>query len=222
MNPSTVSPSILYDTPMYDDTLREYVVGRDVPYTEFLRLFEGQRTEWLMGTVIKDMTNNIMHQRIIFFLSCLLIELLERLDGGEVLLAGVSMYVGDDFPAREPDVLVLLPENRATIKPTFVDGVADIVIEVVSPESTDRDYGTKFSEYEAVGVPEYWLIDPVRRETKVYVLGDDGRYHSLPTDSEGRLRSHKLPQLAIPLELLWQTRTISPREIRQLVESMMA
>jgi Uma2 family endonuclease len=216
-----ISPPILYDTPTYDPALREYVVGRDVSYADFLRLFEGQRTEWVLGTVIKDMTNNVQHQRIIFFISRVLLELLERLMGGDVLLAGVSMFVGNGFPAREPDILVLLPDNPATIEPTFVDGIADIVVEVVSPESTDRDYGTKFAEYEAIGVPEYWLIDPVRRQTIVYALQAGGRYQAVPQE-QGHLRSHQLPQVTLPLELLWQTRTISPREIRQLVEGMLA
>jgi Uma2 family endonuclease len=42
-----------------------------------------------------------------------------------------------------------------------MDGAADIVIELVSPESVHRDYGEKLYEYEQAGVPGYWIIDPL-------------------------------------------------------------
>ena len=35
-----------------------------------------------------------------------------------------------------------------------------LVVEIVSPESCKRDYRYKRSEYAALEVPEYWLVDP--------------------------------------------------------------
>lgn len=46
------------------------------------------------------------------------------------------------------------------MKETYLDGPADLVVGIVSPDSVGRDRGEKFYEYAQGGVPEYWLIDP--------------------------------------------------------------
>jgi hypothetical protein len=79
-----------------------------------------------------------------------------------------------------------------------------LVIEIVSPESETRDRATKLSEYEATGVPEYWLIDPPRTEWVIYHLGQDGRYHPRPLDTQGCVNSAVLPGFALNGSLLWQ------------------
>jgi Uma2 family endonuclease len=58
----------------------------------------------------------------------------------------------------------------------YLDGLADLVIEIISPESTSRDRGEKFYEYEMVGVRGYWLVDPQRELAEFYLLDAQGRY----------------------------------------------
>ncbi|MFB2939149.1 Uma2 family endonuclease [Aerosakkonemataceae cyanobacterium BLCC-F154] len=43
-----------------------------------------------------------------------------------------------------------------------------LAVEVVSPESVSRDYRFKRSEYAALEIPEYWIVDPMK--SKVTVL----------------------------------------------------
>jgi Uma2 family endonuclease len=43
----------------------------------------------------------------------------------------------------------------------------EIVIEVVSPGSEQRDYEEKPEEYLRVGIREYWIVDAEKRETLV-------------------------------------------------------
>jgi Uma2 family endonuclease len=112
------------------------------------------------------------------------------------------MKVADS--GREPDVMVITEEHRARIKPTFVEGPADLVVEVVSPESRGRDRGDKYFEYEQAGVREYWLIDPQRRQAEFYHLGDGGVYVQVPPDGGGRFESRVLPGLWVRVEWLWQ------------------
>jgi Uma2 family endonuclease len=103
--------------------------------------------------------------------------------------------LGDDRPAREPDIVVLLNENLERAQANHIQGPADLVIEIVSPESHNRDRGTKLYEYEAAGVREYWLIDYRRREVVCYKLDAAGIYHPTPLDANGRLVSSALPGL---------------------------
>src|SRR5205809_324713 len=84
---------------------------------------EGVRTEWNAGEVESyKMTNNLQHQRLIRFLATLFGFFLDREKLGEVILAGFPMYLGDNKPAREPDLMVVLNAHRDRLKPTYLDG----------------------------------------------------------------------------------------------------
>jgi Uma2 family endonuclease len=173
-----------------------------------------------VGKVISVVSNNKTHQRLLILLTKLLGLYLDFKKIGEMFGVGYPMRIAPDKPAREPDLLVLLNENSHRGKQTYVDGPADVVVEVVSPESTDRDRGIKLSEYEAAGVPEYWLFDPLRTEANIYALGDDRRYHPLPKDSEGRLVSRMLPGFALHPDLLWRDEPPNGAELVELVQQM--
>jgi Uma2 family endonuclease len=122
---------------------------------------------------------------------------------------------------REPDIQVLLPGYEWRVGATFVEGPADLVIEIVSPESVERDRGEKFTEYERGGVKEYWLFDPQRREHLFYVLGEDGLYSPRYPDADGIYRSPVFPKLALPVALLWQQPLPGIRQIIALVDTML-
>ena len=57
----------------------------------------------------------------------------------------------------------------------YLDGPADLAIEIISPESEARDLVDKLNEYEAAKIPEYWVIDWMRRNALFFLLGEDGR-----------------------------------------------
>src|SRR5690349_14173844 len=65
---------------------------------------------------------------------------------------------------RELDVLFVVTAHLDRLKETYLDGPAELVVEVVSPESGGRDRGDKVYEYRAAGISEYWLIDPDPRQ----------------------------------------------------------
>ena len=51
--------------------------------------------------------------------------------------------------------------------------VPEIVIEDVSAGSVERDYHEKRTEYLAVGVKEYWIVDPQKRSMLALVRQGD-------------------------------------------------
>jgi Uma2 family endonuclease len=105
---------------------------------------------------------------------------------------------------REPDLVFIATEHLDRLKDTYLDGPADLAVEVVSPDSDVRDRSEKFREYEGAGIPEYWLLDPIRREALFYRLGDDGRYHLVPIGEDGLFRSVVLPGFTLRIAWLWQ------------------
>ena len=60
----------------------------------------------------------------------------------------------------QPDLAFYRAERRSAIRHNHVDGAPDLVVEVLSPRTADRDTGPKFAAYERHGVLEYWILDP--------------------------------------------------------------
>lgn len=84
---------------------------------------------------------------------------------------------------REPDVAYLLPGNRHRLERKSWS-YADLVVEVVSPDDPSRDYDEKRRDYAIAGVPEYWIVDPMKERITVLVL-EDGGYREVQTARSG-------------------------------------
>jgi Uma2 family endonuclease len=78
-------------------------------------------------------------------------------------------------------------------------------VEIGSPESIGRDRGDKFVEYEAAGVQEYWLIDPLRQQAEFYQLDDKGLYRAAAIAADGIYRSDVLTGFWLRVPWLWQS-----------------
>jgi Uma2 family endonuclease len=114
------------------------------------------------------------------------------------------MKTGEDLPGREPDVMFVSTARLHQIKKNYLDGPADLAVEIVSPDSRVRDRKEKYLEYEHGGVLEYCLIDPMRKRADFYQRGEDGRYAAVTLGEDGIYRSAVLPGLWLKVEWLWQ------------------
>lgn len=195
------------------------VIHTGLSFADYLREFEGVHAEWLTGQVL-IVTNNVRHQQLLAFLTALLHLYLGFRQVGELLVAGVSMYLSDQQPAREPDLMVVLREHQDRIRPTYLNGAADVVFEIVSPESSERDYGTKYVEYEAAGVTEYWLLDPLRQQAALHRMTGEGYFQRVEPDAGGRLVSTVLSGFALQPEILWQEPLPAGQALIELVMGM--
>jgi Uma2 family endonuclease len=74
-----------------------------------------------------------------------------------------------------------------------------LIIEVVSPESVKRDYRYKRSEYAALEVPEYWIVDPLEATISVLLL-EEGLYEQTVLSANQQIISRTFPELAISHE----------------------
>lgn len=172
-------------------------------YEEFLAWAdEDVRAEWVNGEVIVSSPASYQHQDIVDFLLSLLRIFVETRRLGVVLDAPFQMRLSES--SREPDLLFLANEHLDRRRENYLDGPADAVIEVLSPESAARDRGEKFYEYEAAGIAEYWLIDPQREQAEFYRLGSDGRYRPVLPDAEGRFVSQVITGFALRVDWLWR------------------
>lgn len=196
------------------------IVAENVSYEDYLAEKYGRFVEWIDGVVIENAPREIWHQRLAYPVEIMCRIYTERTDGGTVLCIPFVMRAAPYLPARTPDIQVILPDRMHYIKVNEVAGPANLVIEIVSPESSKRDRGDKHDEYEQGGVQEYWILDPQRRETLFYVRGEDELFHlKLPMD--GVYTSTVLPKLKLKVDILWQANLPTTIEIIQMVEQML-
>ena len=171
-------------------------------YEEFLAWAdEDTLAEWVDGEVVMYSPASDRHQDISGFLESVLRSFVEVRQLGIVRSGPFQMKLEH---GREPDLLFVAQEHLERLKETYLDGPADLVVEIISPESLVRDRGTKFAEYEAGGVPEYWLLDPLRLWAEFYQLGEEGRYEIAFVGREGVYHSERLPGFWLRVEWLWQ------------------
>ena len=174
-------------------------------YEEFLDWIDDEtHAEWVDGEVIFMSPVSSKHQDIGGFLMPLIRHFAEAHDSGIVRYDPFQMKTGPDLPGRAPDILFLAKENLSRLKKTHLDGPADLVIEIISPESRTRDKEEKFYEYEQGGVREYWLIDPLRKQAEFYQLGEDRIYHLALVDEDGTYHSRVMEGLWLKVDWLWQ------------------
>lgn len=158
--------------------------------------------EWVEGKVIPLAAVDRRHNELSSWLMLVIGPYVEAHELGSVYTEPFVMRAAPDLPGRSPDLLFIAAANKERVKPAYLDGPADLTIEIVSQGSQIRDRGEKFYEYERGGVPEYWLIDPLRRQAEFYGLRD-GLYQALP-HTDGLFHSSALSGFWLRVDWLWQ------------------
>jgi Uma2 family endonuclease len=173
-------------------------------YEEFLAWCdEDTHAEWVNGEVVRMSPISEEHQDLGRFLLVLLTLFLEAHPLGRLQYEPFQMKTAPDLPGRAPDILFVTTENLTRLHRTYLEGPADLVVEVVSPDDPDRDREEKFGEYQQGGVREYWLMDQPVRQAAFYQL-ENGLYRLMPVSEDGIFRSGVLPGFWLKVGWLWQ------------------
>ena len=174
-------------------------------YEQFLeQLDEDTLAEWVDGEVVYLSPASLEHQLLSDWLVRYINEFLDRTRKGVLVSAPFQMRLLRSERGREPDLLFVANENLHRLHDTYLEGGADLVVEITSAESLLRDRGEKFAEYELEGIREYWVIDPDAKRVDFFVLGEDGRYERRREDAEGVYHSEVLAGFRLPVRWLWE------------------
>jgi Uma2 family endonuclease len=185
-------------------------------YEEFLAFpWENSHLEWENGDAIVMSPVSYKHVKAARFLLHLIDEYVDINPIGEVLYEPFQMKTGPGLPGRAPDITFVTKARAERIHDNWLEGPADLVVEVISPESRRRDRGAKYREYEQGGVGEYWLIDPYRKLAEFYQL-TDGVYRMAAIGADGRYDCPALPGLWLKVDWLWRDPHPSVRGIARL------
>lgn len=166
---------------------------------------EDVRAEWIDGEVLLVAPDNIEHADSNGWLFSLIRFFVEEHGAGRVFIPNVQVRLPSQNRRRIPDLLFVSKSRLKIVKKTYVDGAPDLVMEIVSPDSEARDWREKYLEYQAAGVREYWIIDPLSRRIEAYALARSKKYTLIPPDADGCIHSKVLKGLYLRPAWLWQS-----------------
>jgi Uma2 family endonuclease len=163
---------------------------------------EDTRAEYLDGEVIMHSPASFEHETFLPRLTSIMEIYVEEKDLGVICGSNFQFRLRSGR-RRMADLSFVSTERLHVVHENYIDGAPDLVVEVVSPESADRDWYDKYSDYEAAGVLEYLIIDFSSRRVAFYRLGRDDRFAPV-AEQNGRLYSQCLPGFWFKPEWFWQ------------------
>ena len=163
--------------------------GKKVSYEEFMEINEKStlRMELINGEIYLLSSPNIGHQEILGRLHLLFHEYFKDkkcrvfLAPFDVHLQKKDMKTPD---VVQPDVLVACDlENNVTGKGRYM-GTPDLVIEILSDSTRNKDMIDKLNSYMLSQVKEYWVVDP-KQETIIIYSFDNNEIDRIKSYEKG-------------------------------------
>ncbi|WP_445629253.1 Uma2 family endonuclease [Nostoc sp. DSM 114167] len=194
-----------------------------VTFDEFVAKYPdntGKRYELHDGVVVEMPQPTGDHEEVVGFLAFEITRECIRLNLPYFIPKTVLVKPPENESAYSPDVLILNRPNLVNEplwkKESTVSQAESIplVVEVVSSNWRD-DYLKKAADYEAVGIPEYWIVDyaalggrrfignPKQPTVSLYTL-IEGEYQVSQFQGSDRIISPLFPELNLTAEQIFQ------------------
>jgi len=172
-------------------------------YKDYLTLPEDNNLyEIIDGELYMTPAPTPLHQKVSHNLQRLLGNFVKQHDRGDIYPAPVDV-VFDSSNIVQPDIIFISRENRSIVKEKNIQGAPDLVIEIVSPGTFQKDRVFKMKIYARYGVKNLWLIDPHNRTLEAFEL-DKETYRLVDAlAGEEIFRPSLFPDLTIPLKEIW-------------------
>ena len=162
---------------------------------------DSRRYELLDGALLVTPSPRPLHQRVSKRLQRQLEAYFEDNGLGEVFNAPVDVIL-TLHDVVVPDLVVVTTPPQVTDR--AIEGPPAIIVEILSPSTRLRDRKLKAERYAALGVPHYWIVDPVAKSLECYRL-ESARYTTVLTaKSPARVTHPDWQGLTIDLAAIWR------------------
>lgn len=149
---------------------------RKVTYEEFLKFTANSenRYELINGEIYMLASPKTTHQQVVGQFYVAFYKYFE----GKSCTPFISPYditlnIKDETNVFQPDLGVICDLEEFNNEHDQYMGVPALVVEVTSKSSRSKDYVKKLNNYMLAGVKEYWIIDPMYQNAKVYGFDED-------------------------------------------------
>ena len=187
------------------EDLAQITENKTYTIEDVMALPDGQRAELIDGHWYDMATPSRIHQEIVMAIAYELRSYVRKKGGDcRVYPAPFAVFLNkDNRNYLEPDIVVVCDPGKLSDR--GCEGAPDLVVEVVSPSTSRRDYAIKLFKYRTAGVREYWIINPETKTINSYLFSAEGE-DSEQADQisfDGKLVSGIYPDFEVTLaELL--------------------
>lgn len=144
---------------------------------------DGKRYEILEGDLVVSPSPKTRHQRAAGNMFAFLRQA-ERAGYGRAFIAPLDV-VFDPHNVPQPDVFFVRQSRRDIVTEDNVQGAPDLIVEVLSKSTRERDFGAKLRLYARYKVPHYWIVDTEDETIQPYILTEGG-YRQEPLLQKGQ------------------------------------
>ena len=134
---------------------------------------EEKRYELIDGEIIMVPSPARWHQRAAVRITTALENFVRPLGIGEVYSAPFDVVLSDK-DVFQPDIIFVSSQRESILTDANIQGGPDLVVEILSPSTGERDKSYKMSTYARFGVREYWIVDTAAKSIEVMGTGRAG------------------------------------------------
>jgi len=176
-------PSVVEEPPLRYETLNLNPSQR-YTYADYLTWFDDVRRELIDGVIHLMSAPVRIHAQISSELSFLVKMFIKKRKGKcriyyapfDVRLPINNKTADDEVPnVVQPDICVVCDPSKLDYRGCI--GAPDLIVEIISPSTSKKDWEKKFDLYEVSGVREYWIVDPKEKKVHIFLLQPDGKYN---------------------------------------------
>jgi Uma2 family endonuclease len=166
---------------------------------------ETKRYELLEGELVMVPSPNEPHQRVSGNIGFLLRQFIRERKLGMVYSAPLDVVLSRENVVQ-PDIIFISNKRMAIVTEENIKGAPDLVIEILSPSTSERDRTLKRTLYARHRVKEYWMVDPMEKGIEVYSLKRLGPSKKIgfrrlkKYTAPEKLHSPLMTELEVPLE----------------------
>ncbi len=162
---------------------------------------EDEKVEFINGEIIFQSPAKLRHTIAIKLLLKLLDTFVYK--NGLGFVGSEKMLISLTRNDYEPDICFFDKSKSQHFKSDQMQFPApDIVVEVLSPSTERYDRTTKFQDYAAHGIREYWIIDAEHETIEQYFLQNED-YELLLKAKDGTIESVVLPEFKIQIRAVF-------------------
>ena len=158
----------------------------------------GPRYQLVDGDLYMAPAPNRFHQDISRNLEFILLQYLQAHPIGVLYDAPFDVYL-TETDVFQPDILIVLNENRGILTEAGAEGPPDFMVEILSPKTRRLDLENKKRTYARLGVKELWIIDPDPRRLAQYRFEQHKADPIRTYGPEDVVTTPLLPGLVVPL-----------------------
>ncbi|MDS3860390.1 Uma2 family endonuclease [Thermosynechococcaceae cyanobacterium BACA0444] len=184
----------------------QITAAQKLTFEEYLAYDDGTnlRYELVNGQLLPMAPPKPKHQFIVRALTLAFEQEIYRLKLPRMTLTNIGVRTGLRS-CRCPDLCLTTIEQAREIdeKSGVFETPPLLAVEVVSPSSVEDDYITKRDEYQATGIPEYWVVDAISDDSRITIHTLKGEVYNLQVfRNQEQLVSATFPELKVTAEAI--------------------